>query len=263
MRKIKLGLLSCLCMIILSSCLTTKQTNLLKEPGGDIPSYPQAEAIGEYTIKPGDELRIQITLPSDLSSTQTLFSLFSSTNSQSGGSNKIRTFSVSPEGTIYFPYLGIIHVEKKTTLEIKEILEGRFNSNDFLNVEGSCIVHVSLDNRYFSVIGESGVGRYSIAKEQLTIFQALAQSGDVKSYGDRSKVKIIRQTNYGTEIRTFDLRSEAIINSEFYYVQPNDVIYIQPLGRQFWGISSFASIFALISTFATLGISIYTLVDKM
>ncbi|MDL2223581.1 polysaccharide biosynthesis/export family protein [Bacteroidales bacterium OttesenSCG-928-M11] len=262
MKKIKFGLLSCLCLIILSSCLTTKQTNLLREPKGDIPSYPQAKSIGEYTIKPGDELRIQITVPSDLSSTQSLFILFSSNSNYGSGADKIRTFSVSPEGTIYFPYLGTIHVQGKTTLEIREILEFRLNNGDFLKVEEGCLVNVSLDNRYFSVIGESGVGRYDIAKEQMTIFQALAQSRDINPYGDRAKIKIIRKTNLGSEIRTFDLRSEDIINSEYYYVQPNDVIYIQPLGRQFWGINSFGSIFALISTVATLGISIYSLIKN-
>jgi polysaccharide export outer membrane protein len=107
------------------------------------------------------------------------------------------------------------------------------------------------------VIGESRVGRYPIAKEQTTIYQALAQSQDINPYGDRSKVKIIRQTDSGTVVKTFDIRSKDIINSEFYYIQPNDVIYIQPLGRQFWGIDSFGAIFAIISTVASIGLVIY------
>ena len=146
----------------------------------------------------------------------------------------------------------------KTTLEVQNLLETRINQ-DILTVEG-CIIHVSLSNRYFSVIGESSAGRYSIAKEQLTIFQALSKSHDVKSYDDRSQVKVIRQTEKGTIIKTFDLRSSDIVNSEFYYIQPNDVICVQPLKRQFVGINSFGGIFAIITTMASLDIMVYNLV---
>jgi polysaccharide export outer membrane protein len=126
----------------------------------------------------------------------------------------------------------------------------------------NCLVFVRLSNRYYSVMGESAAARYPMATEQLTIFQALAQSKDILPYGNRAQVRIIRNTPQGTQIKTFDLRSEEIINSEFYYVQPNDVIYIQPLGRQFWGIDSFQSIFGLVSTVASLGIVIFYFVQK-
>ena len=247
-------------IFVFSSCLTTRQTNLLREPGGSIPSYPQVESLGEYTIKPGDELSVQIFFPENNSKTARSFRLFSSYY-MSSGSNKLSSLTVFSDGTIYFPYIGEISVVGKNTLEIQSDIERIINDEMFVDEE-SCNVYVSLNNRYFSVIGQSHSGNYPIAKEQLTIFQALSQSGDVSAYGNRSKVKIIRQTEVGTIVKTFDLRSEDIINSEFYYVQPNDVIYIEPLGRQFWGINSFGAVFAIVSTIATLGISVYNLVEK-
>ncbi len=245
-------------MIAFSSCLTTKQTNLLRETGtGDIPAYQEIQSIGEYTIKPGDEIGVMISVPQQSFQTEALFSLFTSNSGGQRDDNKLRTLAVGPDGFIYFPYLKDIYVAGKTTLQIQQELETRINRD--LLVEEGCIVHVYLANRYFSVIGESSVGRYPIAKEQLTIFQALSQSKDIKQYGNRAKIKIIRQTENGSEIRTFDLRSEDIVNSAYYYVQPNDVIYVEPLGRQFWGVNSFASIFAIISTLTTLGVTIYNL----
>lgn len=259
MSKFKLIVVVLFLLVLLPSCLTTKQTNLLQEPGGSIPTYPSVPELGEYRIKAGDELRVLISVPQDNESSAALFSLFSYSQSGGvdGGGGRIRTLTVSPQGHIYFPYLGDIYVAEKTTLDIQNLLESKINT-DLLVGEG-CIVHVSLANRFFSVIGESSSGRYPIAKEQLTIFQALSQSRDINPYGDRSKVKIIRESERGTVVKTFDLRSKDVVNSEFYYIQPNDVIYIQPLGRQFVGINSFGSIFAIVSTVASLGIMIYNL----
>ncbi len=259
MKRIKIVFVALFQVVLLTSCLTTKQTNLLREPGGSIPAYPEVAAIGEYTIKPGDELNVFVSVPSESSQTGALYSLFSvQGGSGSSEESKLRALSVTPEGTIYFPYVGDLHVVGKTTLEIQEELERTINEK-MLKEGGSCLVQVSLGNRYFSVIGESRAGRYPIAKEQTTIFQALSQSGDVNLYGDRSHVNIIRQTATGTIRKTFDLRSADVVNSEFYYIQPNDVIYIQPLKRQFWGLSSFGSVFAIISTIGSVGIMIYNL----
>ena len=239
--------------ILFSSCLTTQQTNLLREPGGSIPAYPKVQGIGEYRIKPGDELNVQISVFD--TPTAQLFSLYAGAGSSSMGSGwKIRMFTVSPQGNIYFPYLGEIYVKDKTTLEVQNILTNKLNTE----ISFQCSAIVALGNRFYSVVGESSTGNFAIEKEQTTIYQALSKSQDIGPYGNRSKVKIIRQTSSGTIVKTFDLRSADVVNSEFYYIQPNDVIYIQPLGRQFLGLSSFGALFAMVSTVISVGLSIYS-----
>ena len=244
-------------VLFLTSCLTTKQTNLFQKPGADVPSYPSINIpVEEYRIKSGDQLLIAITSnPMDQSTTK-LFSYFSMTtlNYEGGGEEgSSRSFPVTVDGAINFPYLGNIYVKGKTTLEIQHLIEKRLHEN----ISEDCFVRVFLDNRYYSVIGEASTGKYPIAKEQMTIYQALAQSGEIRPYGDRRQVKIIRQMDGGTMIKAFDLRSKDIVNSEFYYIQPNDVIYIQPLGREFLGFSSFGAAFTVISTVISLGVMIY------
>ena len=256
MKKIVFNILIVLQVLFFTSCLTTKQTNLLREPGGDIPSYPLSVPSEDYRVKQGDRLQVSITTnPLDELTTH-LFSYFSSRNQVGAIDNSPNGFSVNSQGTIYFPYVGDIYVQGKTTLEIRMLIEKKINES----ISDDCIINVSLENRYYSVVGEAGVGRYPIAKEQMTIFQALAQSRDVKQYGDRSHVKIIRQMEDGTVINTFDLRSKDVVNSEFYYVQPNDVIYVQPLGRQFLGLNSFGSVFAVISTVLSFGFMVYRII---
>ena len=245
-----------------TSCLTTRQTNLLQEPNGKIPSYPQKEEIGEYRIKSGDELNVRIQVSAEDAKTRSLFGLFnySSVSYNNNEGNKLRTFSVSPQGYIYFPYIDSLYVAGKTVYEVQNELSTKITTE--LLYSEACLVQVRLDNRYFSIIGESRSGRYPIAKEQLTIHQALSQAGDIKLYGNRAKAKVIRKTQTGVRVHTFDLRSSDIVNSEFYYIQPNDIIYIQPLARQFWGISSFAAIFSFISSLAAFGFLTYSLMPK-
>ena len=255
MKKIIINGVIVLQVLFLASCLTTRQTNLLQKPGAGVSSYPKMNApVEEYRVKMGDQLTIMVTTnPLDVSTTQ-LFSYFSMMNLDRGETS--RSFPVKIDGTIYFPYLGDIYVKGKTTLEIQQLLEKRLNEG----IADDCFVRVFVENRFYSVIGEASSGRYPIVKEQMTIFQALAQSGGINPYGDRKHVKIIRQIDGGTVIKSFDLRSQDIVNSEFYYIQPNDIIYVQPLGRQFLGITSFGAVFAVFTTLASLGLMIYNFV---
>ena len=255
MKRIIINGVIVLQVLFLTSCLTTRQTNLLQKPGAGIPAYPKMDApVEEYKVKIGDQLTIMVTTnPMDVSTTQ-LFSYFSVMNAGTGETS--RGFPVKIDGTIYFPYLGDIYVKGKTTLEIQQLLEKRLNEG----IAEDCFVRVFVENRFYSVIGEAKAGKYPIIKEQMTIFQALAQSGGIKSFGDRKHVKIIRQIEGATMIKSFDLRSQDIINSEFYYIQPNDIIYVQPLGRQFLGITSFGAVFAVVTTVISFGLMIYNFV---
>ena len=257
MKNFKIGMVLLWLAIGLTSCLTTRQTNLLQSPGGGIPTFPQAKETEEYIIKPGDELAVQIRVPAASARGAAMFSIFAR-----GGSddNKLYSLAVTPEGVIYFPFVGDIHVAGRTILDVQQEIQNSI-SQTILSEDG-LFVYVSLANRSFSVIGESGVGRHSIVKEKMTIYQALSQSQDIRLYGNRTRVRIIRQTLSGTVIRTFDIRSKTIVNSEFYYIQPNDVIYVEPMSRQFLGLSSFSSIISTITGFLSVATLVYVIIDK-
>jgi polysaccharide export outer membrane protein len=122
-----------------------------------------------------------------------------------------------------------------------------------------CDIDVKLVNSYFTVIGDAGTGRYSIPKEKLNVFQVLAISGDLKPYSDRAKIHVLRPTPNGTQIKTFDVRSKDIINSDFYYIRPNDVIYVQSYNGQFFKFESFSSVITTIATTMSFGYLVYHL----
>ena len=105
-------------------------------------------------------------------------------------------------------------------------------------------------NKYFSVIGDADAGQYYVYKEKMNIFQALAMTGDVMNSGDRRHIRIIRPTKEGQdpEILEFDMRTNTIIDSKYYYVYPNDVIYVARTKNSFYTVPNYAGFISLITS---------------
>ena len=234
--KIKSKSLTIFIFLILavSSCVTTKKVRYLQEPGLTIPSYEEMITPEDYKIQVLDELSVRVTtLNGDMNA------LF---NMNTG------SYTVNEQGAIVFPYIGDIYIAGQTTREIKKTVSDALSSL-FTN---DLSVDVQLTNSYFSIVGEGKNGRYPITKERLNIFQALALAGDLQDFSDRANIKIIRQTPEGAIVRTFDVRSKDIIDSEFYYIQPNDVIYVRFFDGQYLGLNSFTALFSLVSAVLSL-----------
>ena len=151
-----------------------------------------------------------------------------------------------------------------TTREVKRAIENELsgfvkNYGDYQMIS----VEVNIVSRRFSVISDRGSGTFSIPKEKITIFEALAMAGDIGDFGDRSQVRIVREKEGVTDIKTFDVRSNDIINSEFYYIEPNDVIYIQRIKGQSFGINSVTTTISVVATTLAFGGFVYGLVTRI
>ena len=249
--------------LILTSCVTTRELYYLQTPKNSlnsIPSYKDTIPYQDYKLKIGDKLYIQV-----YSTDEKTNALFNG-GSMSGGISQIMSSSsdnmdiylyiVDEEGNIRLPILGELNVIGKSVRETKFFLEDTIKSILPLNS-----VDVRLLGRFFSIIGGGRSGRFPMIKEKINIFQAISMFGDFGMYIDRSKIRIIRQTSSGTVIKMFDVRSADILHSEFYYVEPNDVIYLEPLNAQFFGISNlwtFVSIGVTSLSFALLIYKLFT-----
>jgi polysaccharide export outer membrane protein len=123
-------------------------------------------------------------------------------------------------------------------------------------------VKLVLYNKYFSVIGDANAGQYFIYKEKMNIFQALAMTGDVMNSGDRRHVRIIRPQDDGKEpiVLEFDLRTNSIIDSKYYYVYPNDVIYVARHRNSFYTVPSYSGFIGLITSSVALLTTVLNLV---
>lgn len=234
---------------IFNSCITNRNTDYLQ----NIPKEYQTIKPEEYRVIAGDQLSVTIYSLND--ATTELFGAYSPSTSNSlesasattqGNDKKYTT--VYADGTINFPHIGKVYVQDKTLFEIRKELSDRLNSFS----EGTS-ADVALANRYFSVLGETGAQRVLMSNTKMTIFQALATASTIGTYGDRSKVSVIRQTKDGSIMKTFDLRSKDIIDSEYYYIQPNDVLYFPQLGRKSIGVGdSLTSVIAVAISLASI-----------
>lgn len=217
----------------------------MQEPGAGIPEYAKMVTPEDYKVQVLDELYVHVsTLDPDMTELFNMASGGGNASSALGeGDAGYNSYTINEDGCILFPYIGTISVVGKTTREIKSVISDTLSSllKDYS-------VEVKLTNSYFSILGDSKSGRYALTKERMNIFQALAQGGDFGDFSDRAHVKMIRQTKDGPIIKEFDIRSKDIVDSEFYYIQPNDVIYVQSFNGQFFEINSFASFFSLLST---------------
>jgi polysaccharide biosynthesis/export protein len=252
MRTVIIILVSC---ILFFSCVTPRKRHYLQNPDSVIPSYTIVTTPLDYKVQLNDELNIRVmTLnpesskifnPHSYTMSSTTGGVFSNVNVKG-----LYTYTVYDDGTIDFPYIGSVLVEGKTTREIKSIIE-----NQLVEFVKDCSVEVRLVNSYVNILTNTTGKRIPLTTEKMNIFEVLSIAGDVGPYSKRSDVKIIRQTPDGTIIKSFDLRSKDILHSDFYFIQPNDVIYVTDFDGQFFRINSFVK--AITTTAATVSFTVF------
>ena len=257
--------------LLLASCVTSKKVNLMQEAGKNkIPSYTETLSYEDYQVRVGDRLYVYVYSIDDRVS-QMFNSSGNGINASQmrqgnmGGSYDLYTYLVLEDGTIDYPMVGKLPVRGKTTREIKLLLEKElagYIASSYTEYQ-MVSVEVNIVRRSFSVISDHGSGTFTIQREKVTIFEALAMAGDIGDFGDRSQVRIIRETEGKTQIKVFDVRSEDIINSEFYYIEPNDVIYIQRIKGQSFGINSVTTTISVAATTLAFGGFVYGLVVRI
>ncbi len=244
--------------VVLSSCNTARKINYLQKPSGPIPSYDNSVGYEEYAISKSDKLYIRVYSPD-----KDINTIFNGSTQMMGGQNMsgsdytdLYTYQVKDNGAIRLPLVGDIQVAGLNIRDAKKAIENAINTT----MMDHCSVDLRTVGRYFSVIGSKVNGKYPIFREKMNVFQAIAMAGDISTFGDRSKIKVLRESPSGPQIKVFDIRSKDIINSEYYYIQPNDVIYIQDVKSQFFSVTTFgAALSTLFSTFS-FGMLIYYLV---
>ena len=226
------------CLVFLSvSCVTNKDIRLLQQRAS-LPDYENAPYT-EYKLRINDELNMRVvSLNKDITKT---FNLGGTTTSTG------LSYRIFHDGTIDIPFVDSIPVVGLTLQEASIAIEERLRG-----MSEDITVMLQLANNEYYMIGRSGRGKHSIYKDRMTIYQAIAQAGFSPGVGNLKKVRIIReQENNVSTIVTFDLRTESIIGSEYYYVQPNDVIYVSTSKGNFFRIQSFTSLIGIVSSSLT------------
>lgn len=239
MKKVHLLFLGMLALL-LSSCYSHRVIGYLQEPTkqNKLPVYDTV-TYEPYRIRVNDEIIYRLITMDETMSKM----LGANTNVSSG--QYANSYRVYADGTVDLPFIKPLKIQGLTEVEAQDTLRKAFRE-----IIPDADVKVALYNKYFSVIGDAHSGQYYIYKEKMNIFQALAMTGDVMNSGDRRHIRIVRPRDGAQEpeVLEFDMRTNTIIDSKYYYIYPNDVIYVARTRNSFYTVPSYAGFTGLITS---------------
>ena len=215
--------------LLLASCATNKRAAYIQQVQTDIPTAIEQDY--QIRIKPLDRLTVtinskdpELAAPFNAASSYNSLNGLSSYSSSSNGNLQILT--VDKEGKIQLPIIGEIDCDGLTRNELAKKIENTIRENGMVH---DPIVIIQFADVKFSVLGEvARPGQFSITKDRISLFDALAMAGDLTIYGQRENVALVREENGMRTVHYFDLKNPDILTSPYFYLQQDDVVYVTP-----------------------------------
>ena len=210
-----------LLLALLFSCKTRKDLLYLQDiKDMEVQNYPGPSP--EYRIKPDDNLYINIQTVNP-----TINQLFNTSQNASGGGGNsanqlINGYTVDPAGTVTLPVIGAVVVARKTALEAQALIQEKESA--YLK---DASVQVKVLSFKITVLGElRNPGVFYNYNSSLTILEAIGMAGGMTENAEINQLLVVRRTPTGSKSYRINLSEKKLLSSEAYYLQPNDVIYV-------------------------------------
>jgi polysaccharide export outer membrane protein len=225
-------------LLFASSCIPHKKILYLQQQADEVDTILFSRP--DYRLKSGDILYIQVLTLDEKS-----YAMFNSdrsgqrTTTQGGGGIGnpqmfLYGYNIDDEGNVTMPVVGKVNVSGKTLDEANKYIEELVG--EFLI---GATVLVKLVNFSVTVIGEVGSpGKYYIYDNRINILDLISVSGDLTAFGNRN-ITIVRQTDEGATFGKINLNDADAMRSDYFYLQPNDIVYVEPYKLERLGISQF------------------------
>lgn len=215
--------------MVLGGCSGTKDVAYFQN--SSTVNLDASKVLYDARIMPKDQLTITVSTTDDEASAP--FNMTVATpltqNSRSTYSQAmLQAYLVDNDGNIEFPKVGTVHLGGLTKAEAEKLIRDKIKP--YMSELENPIVTVRMSNYKISVLGEvSKPGMYTVSNEKVTILEALAMAGDLTIYGVRNNVKLIREDAQGQKtINVLNLNDANLISSPYYYLQQNDIVYVEP-----------------------------------
>ncbi|MGB0897341.1 MAG: polysaccharide biosynthesis/export family protein [Flavobacteriaceae bacterium] len=264
--KIKLVLIFlALISLTFTSCISNKQSAYMQQHDGLVEELMLSKQLPPYRVQINDVLSIRVKALD-----QELVGMFNPIGSDDNVNALTREalysdgFLIDDHGEINMPTLGKIKILNLTVEEVKEKIEQQL-LEQYFKKEANIFVTVKLGGVKYTTLGEFGsTGTKVIFQERVNIFEAIANSGDINHIGNKKDMLLIRPYPGGNKIHHIDLTDVNIFESPFFYIQPNDMLYIKPLPQKAWGtgttgLQSFSTILSIFTALTTTYFLIRTL----
>jgi len=255
-KKIVSRYIPVIVLLLFTGCVTQKEIEYMQGSDRTTKSFTEA-VVPDYRLQPNDELYIKVNSLDDPTS-----NIFSTASGQQSTGNEslspygasLLSYAIDKDGYLQLPLVGNIFVKDKTTSEVSALLVDSLS-----HILSQPIVKVKLVNRYVSVLGfVKSPGHYPYAQDKLTIYDALGLAGDMTIFANRKDVLLTRNESGKNNLIKIDLTNPDILASKYYYIRPNDVIYVKPLKKRVWGISEFP--FGIFLSSVSLALVVYSIV---
>jgi polysaccharide export outer membrane protein len=235
MLKSLRGLVLALFAVAAFSCVSNEKIIYLQNLQGNEP-IPEGELISylipEYRLQYNDIIDVNVQTIDDLiengfNSKSAAGGQQMQVAGQSGGDIYYMTgYTVDQNGNIRLPIVGEVQVKDKTIDEARLEIEKKLRTL----VVSELYVKVKLGGIRYSALGEfRRPGKFVVLQDRMTIFEAIANAGDLTPVAKRDEILLIRQYPEGTRVHRLDLLDRQMIESQFYFIQPNDQIYAEPM----------------------------------
>ena len=253
-KSFKFVMAALLLAMAFASCVPQKKMLLLKEAQmaaeNQSINYVNERSVN-YKLQPGDNLYIRFLNTVDERSVATLTGDINNRSTLSSDAGiYLQSYTLDETGCIELPLTGKIELKNLTVDQAKEKLQTELDK--FVN---QTTLIVKLSNFNLTVLGEvTKPGMYKVYQSQINLFEAIAMAGNMTNFAKNEEVKIVRQTDNGSEIITVDLGSADILSSPYYYLKPNDIVYVEPLKIKQWGFTTFpySTVLSVVSLAVTL-----------
>lgn len=221
MKKLLLPIIALVMILSMVGCGSSK--NVTYWQNIDSISLAASKGLYDARIMPKDELTILVQTTDPLTSEPFNLRL-------NGQQNQIQNkgYLVDNDGYINFPIVGKIHVAGLTKTECEDLVKSKIQP--YLSRTENPLVSVRMSSYRITVIGEVGSpGVIPVSTEKINIVEALAQAGDMTVYGKRDNILLIREDQQGEKHKVrLNMNDANIINSPYYYLQQNDIVYVEP-----------------------------------
>jgi polysaccharide export outer membrane protein len=240
----RINIIACLSVVLLAfACTPTSKLKYVQNKGDNINKNQYYNDRSEKTIQPFDYLYIKI------------YSLDEQTNfvfrddRYGTYETELISYAVDAAGSINFPFIGNINVKGLTINEAKDKIEkslGRYLNN--------VSVRVRFVSNKITILGEvNHPGHYSFYDEKINIFQAFGFASGITAYGNKTNITLIREKDNKIMYHYIDLTDKDIVESDFYYLLPNDILIVNPINAKYRELRTYSLslVSAVLSTILT------------
>lgn len=211
--------------MLFTGCASPKKIAYLQHAEDE--NYDATRYQHNIKVMPKDNLTILVTA-TDPDAVSIFNKHISRNQNQAGIGGNMYSYAVDDDGTINFPIVGRIKVEGLSRLEVEQLIGDKIKP--YLAESENPIVTVRINSFHFTILGEVGSpGVKTSGREKCSLLDAIAMSGDINILGKRDNIMLIREAaDGGKSVHRLNILDPSVMKSPYFYLQQNDVLYIEP-----------------------------------